>query len=261
MKALLSSFSPNRVVSRNVLRLVAMLWAGLFLAWWAVFPPRVVPKPTEVLGAFGDLWTNASFGQEIITSLWLNVEAIALSTGISLGLAYLTVLPGARPVIAAISKLRFLGLTGLTFLFGLYLEGHGLKVWLLVFGMTVFYVTSMASVVAAIPKEQFDHARTLRMSEWRTVWEVVVLGTFDQALEALRQNAAIGWMMLTMVEGLVRSEGGVGALMLNENKHFKLDAVFAIQITILAVGLLQDYGIGMLRKVLCPYADLRTERS
>jgi NitT/TauT family transport system permease protein len=211
--------------------------------------------------ADGDLWTNASFGQEIITSLWLNVEAIALSTGISLGLAYLTVLPGARPVIAAISKLRFLGLTGLTFLFGLYLEGHGLKVWLLVFGMTVFYVTSMASVVAAIPKEQFDHARTLRMSEWRTVWEVVVLGTFDQALEALRQNAAIGWMMLTMVEGLVRSEGGVGALMLNENKHFKLDAVFAIQITILAVGLLQDYGIGLLRKVLCPYADLRTERS
>jgi NitT/TauT family transport system permease protein len=36
--------------------------------------------------------------------------------------------------------------------------------------------------------------------------------------------------------------------------------VFAIQLTILAVGLLQDYAIGGLRRVLCPYADLTLER-
>src|SRR5437867_629398 len=84
------------------------------------------------------------------------------------------------------------------------------QVALLVFGMTVFFVTSMLDVVAAIPKESFDHARTLRMGEWRTVWEVLVLGTAEKAMDVLRQNAAIGWMMLTMVEGISRSEGGVG---------------------------------------------------
>ena len=110
--------------------------------------------------------------------------------------------------------------------------------------MTVFFVTSMAAVVRRFPKEKFDHARTLRMSEWRVVWEVVILGTADQAIEVLRQNAAIGWMMLTMVEGISRSEGGVGAMLLNQNKHFRLAEVFAIQIVILMVGLLQDYGIG-----------------
>src|SRR6202043_2239006 len=111
-------------------------------------------------------------------------------------------------------------------------------------GMTVFFVTSMVGVIAAIPKEDFDHARTLRMSEWRGVWEIVVLGTIDKAFEVLRQNAAIGWLMLTMVEGIVRSEGGVGVLLLNNQKLFRMADVFAIQIAILTIGLLQDYGIG-----------------
>jgi len=67
-------------------------------------------------------------------------------------------------------------------------------------------------------------------------------------------------MMLTMVEGISRSEGGVGAMLLNQNKHFHLSAVFAIQISILVLGLGQDYVIGLLRRVFCPYAALTLER-
>jgi NitT/TauT family transport system permease protein len=118
----------------------------------------------------------------------------------------------------------------------------------------------MATVVAQIPKADFDHARTLRMPEWKVVWEVVVLGTFDQALEVMRQNAAIGWMMLTMVEGIVRSGGGLGVMLLNENKHMKMEAVFAIQFIILFIGLGQDYFIGLIRRIACPYASLTLER-
>jgi len=114
--------------------------------------------------------------------------------------------------------------------------------------------------VAAIPKEKFDYARSLRMSEWRAVWEVVVLGTADQAIEVLRQNAAMGWMMLTMVESISRSEGGVGAMLLNQNKHFHLAEVFAIQILILLLGMTQDYGIGIAKRLLCPYSALTLER-
>jgi NitT/TauT family transport system permease protein len=100
----------------------------------------------------------------------------------------------------------------------------------------------------------------LRFSEWQVTWEVVVLGTADRAVELFRQNAAIGWMMLTMVEGIVRSEGGVGAMLLNQNKHFRIADVFAIQLLILLVGLLQDYAIGLLKRALLPWAELGVER-
>src|SRR3954454_20134380 len=113
--------------------------------------------------------------------------------------------------------------------------------------MTVFFVTSLSAEISALPRERFEHARTLRMGEWRIVWEVVVLGTAERALEALRQNAAIGWTMLTLVEGFTRAEGGVGALLLDENKHLRLPEVFAIQMAILVAGLLQDLLLGWVR--------------
>ncbi len=36
--------------------------------------------------------------------------------------------------------------------------------------------------------------------------------------------------------------------------------MFAIQITFLLVGLLQDYGIGVLQRIVCPHARLVLER-
>lgn len=59
---------------------------------------------------------------------------------------------------------------------------------------------------------------------------------------------------------LVRSEGGIGTLMLNEGKHFHLDAVFAIQLTILFVGIVQDKILGVIKNIICPYANMTLER-
>src|SRR5439155_19096577 len=132
--------------------------------------------------------------------------------------------------------------------------GRQLEEWMLVFGIAPYFATAMVSAIADIPQQRFDHARTLGMSEWRVAWEVVVRGTADTAVETLRQCAAMGWMMLTMVEGLVRSEGGIGVMMIDENKHLQLDAVFALILVVLAVGIAQDRALSWLRRVVFPYA-------
>ena len=258
---LLQAFSPNKILSRSAMNIIVATQVVVFLLIWAFASFKVLPKPGEVFASIGDLWANQGLGQELMASLSLNFEAVVISAIISIGLAYLTVLPFFRPLVAAIGKGRFLSMAGFTLVFTLLVGGgHPLKLSLLVFAMTVFFVTSMASVVAEIPKADFDYARTLRMKEWRVVWEVVVLGTADKAFEALRQNAAIGWMMLTMVEGIYRGEGGIGALLLNQQKFFKMSEVFGIQIIILIVGLFQDLIIGAVRRFLCPYATLTLER-
>ncbi|PYX50025.1 MAG: nitrate ABC transporter permease [Acidobacteria bacterium] len=260
MNQAIEVLSPNRVISKQTVRwMVGFQLVLLFFIW--IFSPTVfLPKPKEVLNALNEMWMEG-LGGELITSFYLNLQAIALATLLSLGMAYLTVIPFFRPIVTLLSKLRFLSMVGLTFFFTLMATtGHELKLFLLVFSVSVFFVTGMAEVVASIPKEKYDLARTLRMGEWRVVYEVVIIGQADKAFEVLRQNAAMGWMMLTMVEGISRSEGGVGAMLLNQNKHFHLSAVFAIQLTILLLGLAQDYAIGLLRTVVCPYADLTLER-
>ena len=198
-------FAPNSVLSGKAVRILVATQVMIVLALWAFNPFVLLPKPLEVLRALGDMWQEG-LGAELITSFYLNLQAIAVATVLSLLMAYAMVMPFFRPVVALIGKLRFLSLVGLTFFFTLMTRsGHQLKVSLLVFSVSVFFVTGMADVIDSIPKEKFDLARTLRMGEWRVVWEVIVLGQVDKAFDVLRQNAAIGWMMLTMVEGIVRS--------------------------------------------------------
>jgi len=258
----IATTTPNSVISKQTTTVIFCLWLVSTLLVWSFGPSTLIPRPGETISAFGRLVASEGLLLELKSSLFTNIEVLVIATIITLFFSYLTVLPIMRPSAWMISKFRFLGLTGLTFLFTVLVGGgHTLKVSLMVFGVTVFFVTGMSAVIKGIPKEKYDHARTLGMSEWEVVYEVVVVGQLDQVFEMLRQSAAIGWMMLTMVEGLVRSEGGLGAMLLNENKHLNLDAVFAIQLTILFIGLSKDYLIGVIKNVVCPYAQLTLERS
>jgi NitT/TauT family transport system permease protein len=260
MNQILAAFTPNRAVSKSTVKLLISVEVSLFLLVWLFSPFVFLPSIRETWTAFVDQWQQG-LGGELLTSLIANMEAIGIATLISLPLAYLTTLEGFRPMVEFLSKLRFLSMVGLSFVFTVMTSSqHELKLSMLVFSISVFYLTGMADVIAGISKEQYDLARTLRMGPWRVVWEVVVLGQIDRAFDVLRQNAAIGWMMLTMIEGMTRGDGGVGAMLLNANKHFYLNAVMAIQITILLLGLAQDWMIGGGKRLFCPYADLASER-
>lgn len=254
-------FRLNGAASTSAVLVLGVGQLGVAVVLWATCAPRALPGPVEVLAALGTLWRDEGLGRELLTSLATSLEAIALMLPLGLGLAYASVLPALRPIAHAVSKGRFLGLTGLSFGFTLLLGGgRPLVVGLLAFGMLVFFVTTMVAEVAAIPAARFEHARSLGLSGWRIVREVVILGTVDRALDALRQNAAIGWTMVTMVECLARSGGGVGPLLVDQNRHFHLAEVFAVQLAILGLGLVQDWALARLRLALCPHVRMETQR-
>src|SRR5205807_1197655 len=145
-------FSPNRVLSKNTVRLLITALVLTVLVIWVFSPFALLPKPGEVFGALGDMWREG-LGAQLIISFYLNLEAIALSTIVSLLLAYATAMPFFRPIVALLSKLRFLSLVGLTFFFTIMAKsGHELKLSLLVFSVSVFFVTGMADVIDCIPK-------------------------------------------------------------------------------------------------------------
>ena len=260
-EAIRDLFLPTRPVDRLMAMGLVAFWIVIGFLLWLAVPFATLPKPGEVWSALGSLWWEHGMGPELFTTLRLILHALVLTIVLSLLLSYATVIAFFRPVVEAVSKLRFLGLTGLVVPFTLFFGGgYDLKVAMLTFGMTTFFVTGMAQVVIDIPREQFDHMRVLGASETRIVWEVVVRGTLDRALDIMRQNLAIGWALITMVEGISRAEGGLGALILNQNKHFKLAEVYAVLLVILFVGLVLDYAAGALSRMLCPYVQLERVR-
>jgi NitT/TauT family transport system permease protein len=246
--------TPNESSTRQIILTVTAGWFGLWLIIWALFRPAIFPSPFEVIAAWPALVQHEGLVDAVLSSLWTNVEALALSTMIGLPLAYLSRVTLVRPLALGVSKLRFLS-PAVFFLLLLFAvsNGHMIKVWMLTLGETFFLVTSMLAIVWQVPAVALDDARTLRMNEWEVLWYSVVRGTLDQALQAIRDNAAMGFAMLTLVEGVIRSEGGLGVLILNQEKHMDLANLYAIIATVLVLGWIQDFSLMVLRETVCPW--------
>ncbi len=261
MEKIKKLFIPNTKNSQSTMAIMIAIQLAVFLLLWITSSFRLLPTPMEIIKSLQGLIASQNLIYELWNSTWLCLESLLIATIISLIISYATVIPFFKPIGYLISKFRFWTLVGLSFVFTLITHsGHELKVTLMVFGITVFFVTSMVSIIQSIPKYEFYHARTLRMNEWQVVWEVIILGRFDQVLEVIRQNFAIAWMMLTMVEGISRAEGGIGVLLLNNNKLLRLSDVFAIQLVILLMGIFLDYVIGKLREFFFPYSKMTLEK-
>lgn len=255
ISSLLTPFSLGRRFS------VKFLAAGqlvILLGLWIVAPATTgLPSPLAVVEAWNTLALNQGMIRELLNSTEVIWKALILSSLISWFLAAIATADFFKPAGTLISALRFLGFAGLTYLFTLWTSSQGaLKLSLLTFGMTVFLTRSMLDVVKATPQSEIDYARSLGLSGWGLTWELMVRGRSGEMLELIRQNAAVGWTLLAMVEGITRSDGGIGALLLNQNKYFNMASVFAIQLTILTYGLVQDYALNSVRGMLCPWTRL-----
>ena len=255
---LLLPFTPVRARS---LRTLAALQAILAIALWSLSGSRTLPSPTEVGAAWLDLVRHQGLMFELWASVKVSLVSLALSTLAAVTLSGLATAPLFMPLARFAAALRFLGFAGLTYVFMLVSsDTTALRVSILAFGMFVFMVTALLADLAATSRDQVDHCRTLGMRHWRITAEVVVLGKADVILDLMRQNAAVGWTLLTLVEGLTRSAGGIGAMLLNQNRYFLLAGVFAIQATILVVGLAQDALLSLLKDTACPWSTLGKEK-
>ena len=170
-------FVPNAKPRPSVFLVMAGCQVLFLLLLWLFFPLQLFPTLREVLASFRDLVTTQGLIQELWASLTTALGALGIATGLALLISYLTALPFFRPIAYAASKMRYLTLTGLTFFMALTLSsGHQVKLSVLIFGATVYLVTGMTNVILSTTQEEMDHARTLGMSEWRSFYEVVVLG-------------------------------------------------------------------------------------
>jgi ABC-type nitrate/sulfonate/bicarbonate transport system permease component len=221
----------------------------------------LIPTPIRVGQSIFKVLAMPDFLDNLFTSLSLTLKGMGYSIIIALVICYLSLIPIFTPIAKFIIKCRYLTLTGLVFLFTLLTSnGHNLKMSLLLFGIVPFFVTSFLSIIDAINDQEYDLCKTLRMNNWQTLWEVVIVGRLDQVLEVMRQNFAIAWIMITAVEGLNMSEGGLGTMMIKSNKYIDLGTVFGILIIIFSIGVSFDYLLKKLRFWVFPYTKLQLRK-
>jgi sulfonate transport system permease protein len=255
-------FQPFATINRQTIMIMMAVQVVITLLLWHTLSDGLIPKPTKVASAFAQLLGSKILFDNILVSLLLTLKAMLYSILITLLFAYLSVLPFFKSVAQFIVKCRYLTLTGLIFIFTLLTkDGSELKLSLLVFGIVPFFVTSFLSVIVNINQQEYELCKTLGYNNWQTLYEVIIVGKADQVFEILRQNFAISWLMITMVEGLSMSEGGVGTLLIKYNKYNDLTNVLALQLVIFIIGLCFDYLLGTMRHWLFPYSRLKKAKA
>jgi ABC-type nitrate/sulfonate/bicarbonate transport system permease component len=254
-----SAFLPNKPLENRTTLYILFIWiVGTFL-FWNFSDTSLLSKPADILTSAKSLIGEHYFLSDLLISTGLCVKAMFYAVLISYSIALLSIIPFFRPSANFVAKARFLSTVGLTFIFAqATADTSSQKTSILVFCITVFLVTSFLSIIASVENSEYDYARTLKLNEWESVWHVIVIGKADLFLDMIRQNFAIAWMMLAMVENLCRADGGIGVVLTDQNKHFHLDAVYAIQIIILIVGIFLDWFLGFLRRTFFPYTTLTT---
>jgi ABC-type nitrate/sulfonate/bicarbonate transport system permease component len=258
MKQLKTFFEPFGIISKTNMMVLIIVQAILALGLWQLFGNELIPAPSKILLRVSEIIKKEAFWDNFLASLSLISKGMFYSLIISLLISYFSLVPFFRPFSKFVIKCRYLTLTGLIFAFTILTsDGSQLKLSSLIFGIVPFFVTSFLSVIDGIDKQEYELCSTLGMSKWKTLWEVVIIGRLDQVLEVLRQNFAIAWMMITMVEGQSMSEGGLGTLLIKSNKYIDIAGVLAILVIILLIGIFFDYILGALRFWLFPYTKIQ----
>lgn len=251
--------TPFEDISKNSRLIIALGWIiALFATWFlmSMGDRHLFPSPQQVLQGFSELY-NEGLVVHVGSSLLLCFSAIAIAIIISLLFSYLSTIPLVKPLAVALSKMRYLPLTGITFYLAILISNaRTMQIWVLVVFMSTYLTTSLLSMVNAIPQEEFDHARSLGCNRWEVLWEVVVKGRIDYVIDVIRQNLAIVWMMLVTVESILVAAGGLGFLIKNSDKFMNHGRIIALQIVILGVGLCIDFILNYLRKAFFRYSKI-----
>jgi ABC-type nitrate/sulfonate/bicarbonate transport system permease component len=251
-------FFPFGEVNKKVRIGIVAFWSLLFFVLFELFHSKVIPAPSKIAGSLGKLLGSEGFYEDLVASLVTTLKAMFYSILVTVLVVYASTIQFFKPIAEFISKCRYLTLTGLVFVFTMISTNLAeLKMYLLMFGIIPFFVTSFLSIVSSTPPEERWKGYVNKKGRWGTLWEVVIIGKLDMLFEVMRQNFAISWMMITMVEGFAMSEGGIGTLLIKSNKYLDLSPVFAMLIIVLVLGLIFDYALSQMRNILFPYLKTR----
>jgi len=258
MKNILKLISPFETLDKKGSIMVKGFWILLIIGGWfissSISETHLFPTPAQVGDGFVGLYQEGLI-VHLFSSLSLFLKATLISIFLSLSIVYLSPLPLMSPVANIISKFRFLPLTGLSYYIAILVnDGRSIQTWILVIFMSTFLITSLMASLKGI-EEDIDHARTLGCNRWEILYEVIIKGRLDYIIESIRQNLAIVWMSLVIVEGILASAGGLGFLIKNSDKFMNHGRIIALQLIILGVGLFLDFALTKIRKISFRYSN------
>jgi NitT/TauT family transport system permease protein len=175
--------------------------------------------------------------------------AIALPVGFLMGL-----IPAVRHATATyIKAFRFLPLPVATGLFISWFGiGDNMKVQFLAVSIIVYLLPVVIQRVDDVENVYLQTAYTLGASKFQLITSVFFPSVFSRISDDIRVLVAISWTYITIAE-VLNMTGGIGALAVQCARRSEVDKVFAVLVTVLLIGIIQDKLFLKLDRLLFPF--------
>lgn len=211
-----------------------------------------MPRPSDVVATFVDLWTTGLLWKHLLPSLSRLFIGAAIGASLGIGVGVLIGLfsfirAGLVPLVAAIFPIPKIALLPLFVIwFGI---DEASKYALIAFGTFTPTVVATYGAVDNVDRTLIRMGQSFSLSWTSIVTKIVLPGAMPGILSGLRVSLAIAIILLVAAE-MLGAEYGVGAYILEAGSLYDLERLFA-GVTILSVmGVVLSAAIGTIENRL-----------
>ena len=240
----------------------------VLLALWqllsstGVLTSDVLASPGRIAHVGRDLVDSGSLTSAMATSLQRVAIGLLLGTVIGTGLALVSGLfrIGEDLVDAPVQMLRTVPFVGLIPLFIIWFGiGEAPKVAIITLGVTFPLYLNVYAGIRGVDSQLIEAGESLGLSRWGLVRHVVLPCALPNAMTGLRYSLGIAWLALVFAEQ-INADAGIGFLMVQARDFLQTDVIVVCLIVYAFLGLLADFVVRTLERLLLQWRPTFTGR-
>jgi sulfonate transport system permease protein len=240
----------------------------VLLALWqllsstGVLTPDVLASPGRIAQVGRDLIADGSLPSAMGTSLQRVAVGLLLGTVIGTALALVSGLfrIGEDLVDAPVQMLRTVPFVGLIPLFIIWFGiGEAPKIAIITLGVSFPLYLNVYAGIRGVDSQLIEAGESLGLSRWGLVRHVVLPGALPGAMTGLRYSLGISWLALVFAEQ-VNADSGIGFLMVQARDFLRTDVIVVCLIVYAFLGLLADFVVRSLERLLLQWRPTFTGR-
>ncbi|POX49903.1 ABC transporter permease [Streptomyces sp. Ru71] len=240
----------------------------LLLALWqllsatGVLPADVLASPGRIAEVGRDLIADGSLPSAMGTSLRRVAAGLLLGAVVGTGLALVSGLfrIGEDLVDAPVQMLRTVPFVGLIPLFIIWFGiGEAPKIAIITLGVTFPLYLNVYAGIRGVDAQLIEAGESLGLTRWGLVRHVVLPGALPGAMTGLRYSLGVAWLALVFAEQ-VNADSGIGFLMVQARDFLRTDVIVVCLIVYAFLGLLADFVVRTLERLLLQWRPTFTGR-
>ena len=238
------------------LSIAVPLITWLLVSQYAGIDSIFLPTPTDVIEAFGRLWSKCYLIEDAVSSFtrvstgFILSAVVAVPVGVLMG-TFASIRALFEPIIGIV---RYMPAPAFIPLLIIYLGiGESPKIALIFIGTVFFNVLMIMDSVKFVPKDLIETTYTLGGKRWQVLLSVILPYIVPRIIDTFRVNMAASWNLVVVAELLAANEG-LGKRILLAQKFLRTEEIFACLIILGLIGFAIDLFFRLLVRLTCKWA-------